>query len=102
MDVMTLAGNLVRVIDERGLESSHAEDLTAFEGIGEAKATVVLAAIEFARRRIKPEGSKIEYAGGCPPSDSTFCRPQARAFPVRHHQWGQRSSQCAGRVHWVN
>ncbi len=58
MDVMTLAGKLARVIDEKGL-SVRAEDLTAFEGIGEAKATLVLAAIEFARRRIKPEGLKI-------------------------------------------
>lgn len=58
MDVMTLAGHLVRVIDEKGL-SLRTEDLTAFDGVGEAKATLVLAAIEFARRRIKPEGLKI-------------------------------------------
>ena len=58
IDVMTLAGNLVRVIDEKGL-SLRTEDLTAFEGVGEAKATLVLVAIEFARRRIKPEGLKI-------------------------------------------
>lgn len=58
MDVMKLAGKLARVIDEKGL-GIRAEDLTAFEGIGEAKATLVLAAIEFARRRIKPEGLKI-------------------------------------------
>lgn len=59
MDVMKLAGKLARVIDEKGL-GVRAEDLTAFEGIGEAKATLVLAAIEFARRRIKPEGLKIK------------------------------------------
>ena len=58
MDVMTLAANLVRVIDAKGL-SLRADDLMAFDGIGEAKATLVLAAIEFARRRIKPEGLKI-------------------------------------------
>ena len=58
IDVMTLAGHLVRVIDEKGL-SLRTEDLTAFDGVGEAKATLVLAAIEFARRRIKPEGMKI-------------------------------------------
>ena len=34
--------------------------LTQFEGVGDAKATLILAAIEFARRRIKPEGAKIE------------------------------------------
>lgn len=59
VDVMTLAGKLARVFDEKGL-SVQAEDLTGFEGVGEAKATLLLAAIEFARRRIKPEGVKIE------------------------------------------
>ena len=59
MDVMKLAGKLARLIDEKGLQVT-AEDLMQFEGVGEAKATLVLAAIEFARRRIKPEGSKIE------------------------------------------
>jgi DNA repair protein RadC len=58
MDVMTLAGALARLIDEKGLEVK-AEDLTQFEGVGDAKATLILAAIEFARRRIKPEGAKI-------------------------------------------
>lgn len=59
MDVMTLAGKLTRVMDEKGLDVS-VDDLTQFEGMGEAKAALLLAAIEFARRRIKPEGVKIE------------------------------------------
>jgi DNA repair protein RadC len=59
MDVMTLAGMLAKVIDEKGLEVK-AEDLTEFEGVGDAKSALILAAIEFARRRIKPEGAKIE------------------------------------------
>ncbi len=58
MDVMTLAGKLSRLIDEKGLEVK-AEDLMQFVGMGIAKATLILAAIEFARRRIKPEGAKI-------------------------------------------
>lgn len=58
MDVMTLAGKLARLIDEKGLDV-RVDDLTSLEGVGEAKATLVLAAIEFARRRIKPEGVKI-------------------------------------------
>lgn len=58
MDVMTLAGKLARVIDKKGLQVK-VEDLTQFAGMGEAKATLILAAIEFARRRIKPEGAKI-------------------------------------------
>jgi DNA repair protein RadC len=59
MDVMTLAGKLARLIDEKGLDVT-AEDLGQFPGVGNAKATLILAAIEFARRRIKPEGAKIE------------------------------------------
>ena len=59
MDVMTLAAKLVRIIDEKGLELA-AKDLSQFPGVGDAKATLILAAIEFARRRIKPEGAKIE------------------------------------------
>src|SRR6266702_422497 len=59
MDVMTLATKLARLIDEKGLELQ-ANDLTQFEGVGDAKATLILAGIEFARRRIKPEGARIE------------------------------------------
>lgn len=59
MDVMRLAGKLVKVVDEKGLRVG-AEDLTHYEGVGDAKAALILAAIEFARRRIKPEGAKIE------------------------------------------
>ena len=59
MDVMTLAGKLTRVVDEKGLDVG-VDDLTQFEGMGEAKAALLLAAIEFARRRIKPAGVKIE------------------------------------------
>lgn len=58
-DVMTLAGKLVKVVDEKGLEL-HPDDLLQFDGVGDAKATLILAAIEFARRRIKPEGTRIE------------------------------------------
>ncbi len=36
MDVMTLAGKLARLIDEKGLEVK-AEDLTQFEGRGRCK-----------------------------------------------------------------
>lgn len=59
MDVMKLAANLAKVIDAKGLDVQ-ADDLREFDGVGDAKATVVLAALEFARRRIKPDGVKIE------------------------------------------
>ena len=57
-DVMTLAEKLIPVIDEKGTRLSF-EDLARFDGIGKAKATIILAAIEFTRRRIKPEGIRI-------------------------------------------
>ncbi len=59
IDVMTLAQNLIPVIDDKGL-SLKVEDIEHLEGMGSVKAMVVIAAIEFARRRIKPEGAKIE------------------------------------------
>jgi DNA repair protein RadC len=58
IDVMTLAGKLAKVVDEKGLDL-RIEDLKQFGAVGDAKATLILAAIEFARRRIKPEGTKI-------------------------------------------
>jgi DNA repair protein RadC len=58
MDVMTLAEKLTKIIDERGLDVG-IDDLTGLQGIGEAKAALILAAVEFARRRIKPQGLKI-------------------------------------------
>lgn len=59
MDVMKLAARLAKVIDAKGLDVQ-ADDLREFDGVGDAKATLVLAALEFARRRIKPDGAKIE------------------------------------------
>ena len=59
IDVMSLAGKLAKVVDEKGL-NLRAEDLKQFGAVGDAKATLILAAIEFARRRIKPEGAKIQ------------------------------------------
>jgi len=58
-DVLTLAEKLIPVIDEKGTKLS-IDDLARFDGIGEAKASLILAAIEFTRRRIKPEGIRID------------------------------------------
>ena len=71
MDVMTLAGKLARFIDEKGLEVQ-ADDLTQFEGVGDAKATLILAGIEFARRRIKPKARRSKRPPtSCHTSDTT-------------------------------
>ena len=59
INVMTVAARLSRIIDEKGFGIC-IEDLMAVEGVGPAKASIILGAIEFARRRIKPDGIKIE------------------------------------------
>ena len=58
MDVMTLAAKVARIMDEKGFQV-RVEDLTGLAGVGQAKAALILAAMEYARRRIKPEGLKI-------------------------------------------
>ena len=60
LDVLSIAKKIIKIIDQKGLELS-ADDLMNIEGIGDAKASLVLAAFEFVRRRIKPEGLKIKF-----------------------------------------
>lgn len=59
MGVMKLAAKLAKVVDEKGL-GVQPDDLRRLPGVGAAKAALVMAALEFARRRIKPAGAKIE------------------------------------------
>ena len=58
-DAITLAKKMIPIIDEKGAQLS-VDDLTKFDGIGNAKAALILAATEFSRRRIRPEGIRIE------------------------------------------
>lgn len=58
-DVLTLAEKLIPIIDEKGANLT-VEHLVKLDGIGKAKAAAILAAVEFTRRRVKPEGIKIE------------------------------------------
>ena len=57
-DVFALAQKVLRVLDDTSANPT-LEQLQSIEGIGPAKATTILAALEFARRRIRPEGLKI-------------------------------------------
>lgn len=59
-DVMSLAKRLLKVVDETSANPT-LEDLMGIDGIGLAKATLISAALEFARRRIRPEGFKITF-----------------------------------------
>jgi len=59
-DVRAIARRLVKIVDEKGLDLT-AKDIMVIDGIGKAKAALIAAAFEFARRRIKPEGLKIKF-----------------------------------------
>jgi DNA repair protein RadC len=59
-DVMSVAEGILKTLDaSRGKLSM--EELQKIEGVGPAKATLIVAALEFARRRIRPEGLKISF-----------------------------------------
>ena len=51
-DVLTVAGCIVKVLDGRNEKLSLGE-LQKIEGVGPAKASLIAAALEFARRRIR-------------------------------------------------
>ncbi|MFZ1985310.1 MAG: DNA repair protein RadC [Desulfatitalea sp.] len=59
-DVLALAAKLLRRLDQTGPTPS-VEDLLAVHGVGCAKASLVVAGLEFARRRIRPHGFKIAF-----------------------------------------
>jgi DNA repair protein RadC len=59
--VASLARELLKVLDNRNGKLT-VQDLEAVSGIGTAKAGSIVAALEFARRRIRPEGIRISSA----------------------------------------
>jgi len=59
-DVMSVAKRILNVLDS-GDEKPNLKELQRIEGVGPAKATLIAAALEFARRRIRPEGLKISF-----------------------------------------
>ena len=59
-DVMTMASRILKLIDKTS-STPTLDDLMDIEGVGPAKATLISAALEFARRRIRPEGFKISF-----------------------------------------
>ncbi|QTA78075.1 ATP-dependent DNA helicase [Desulfonema limicola] len=57
-DVFSLAGCILEMMDENG-GFPDLDELQTVKGIGPVKASILVAAVEFARRRIRPEGVKI-------------------------------------------
>ncbi len=60
MGVMTLASKLLNELDRLG-HSATVEQLMGIDGVGKAKASLLVAGLEFARRRIRPRGFKIAF-----------------------------------------
>lgn len=58
LDVLSLSRKIVKLLDEKGIDFD-VNELLKVEGIGTAKAALLAAAFEFVRRRIRPEGVKI-------------------------------------------
>jgi len=58
-DVLALSRQLIKVVDQKGLELT-VEDILDIKGIGTAKAALIVAALEFVRRRVKEEGIRIQ------------------------------------------
>jgi len=59
-DVLALSVRLLKSLDGQG-GTPTLENLCKVDGIGPAKASLVVAAMEFARRRIRPRGMKITF-----------------------------------------
>ena len=59
-DVMSIAKRILKILDS-GDEKPNPKELQKIEGVGPAKATLIAAALEFSRRRIRPEGLKISF-----------------------------------------
>lgn len=58
--MMTVAGRILKVLDTNN-GKPNLESPKEIEGVGLAKATLIIAALELARRRIRPEGLKITF-----------------------------------------
>jgi DNA repair protein RadC len=54
----TRSKKIINAVDEKGSRLT-VNDLIKVDGIGTAKASTIIAAFEFVRRRIKPDGLKI-------------------------------------------
>lgn len=59
-DVLAVANRVLKVLDSEK-DDIKLEILQEIEGVGLAKAALIVAALEFVRRRIKPEGLKITF-----------------------------------------
>ncbi|MBN1637168.1 MAG: DNA repair protein RadC [Deltaproteobacteria bacterium] len=59
-DVMELSNRIIRAVDNNK-GNPDLEELLSIDGVGPAKAMIISAALEFSRRRIRPEGMQISF-----------------------------------------
>jgi DNA repair protein RadC len=59
-DAMYIAKRVLKTLDAASSKPD-LKELQTIDGVGPAKATLVAAALEFARRRIRPEGLRISF-----------------------------------------
>ena len=75
-DIFTLAGEIVREIDNRGIGIG-IEELLKTAGLGLAKATTLAASFEFVRRRLLPSTMRIRFPRDILPAVAHYAdRPQ--------------------------
>ncbi|MBU2522046.1 MAG: DNA repair protein RadC [Proteobacteria bacterium] len=79
VDVMALASRILKVVDQSG-GTADVNALQQIEGVGSAKAALIAAALEFARRRIRPEGTKISSPADVLPLISHFADRKQEHF----------------------
>ncbi|MDD2715667.1 MAG: DNA repair protein RadC [Candidatus Wallbacteria bacterium] len=78
-DVFKLADEILKKFDStKG--KLRLKDLTEIEGIGQAKASIIIAALEFSRRRIKPEGLQIKFPTDVMPLIANFADRKQEHF----------------------
>jgi len=58
-NVSSVAKKVLKTLDKQRIGDVRLETLQKIEGVGLAKACLIAAALEFSRRRIRPEGIKI-------------------------------------------
>ncbi|MEW5786106.1 MAG: DNA repair protein RadC [Bacillota bacterium] len=78
-DVLAVAGRILQMLDT-GNEKLNLDELQKIEGVGPAKAALIAAALEFARRRIRPEGLKISFPADVLPLISHFADRKQEYF----------------------
>lgn len=78
-DVMTVAGRILKVLDSNNGKPD-LQELQKIEGVGLAKATLIVAALELARRRIRPEGLKIAFPADMLPLINHFADRKQEHF----------------------